>query len=398
MVSYTHMPSRKSNVSNPPAEKAAAGVLTPDEYEKAQQRFGELFATTPTKVFLLGAGCSHCAKIPLTKDITNTILNGKRLTGASQGILDDIKKNYGKAPVANIEDYLSDVIDLLAIAERRAKQGAHSSNGNHPPLDALKSTAAEIKHAIAKIIIEHEEATGVLHETSAHRCFVRTAHGLTAGRIRGTRTDYLCLNYDTLLEKALALEKIPYADGIRGGGFGWWDQETFLQDGLAARVFKLHGSVNWRSLDGEPFPRRIEATMRVDGGEEFMIWPASTKYSETRRDPYAQLAQKGWEGFKMGMLSADRLLIICGYRFADDHINGAIEQALSESEKHLTVVAFVDKEATEKLRTWFGDRFAKNILIYSEIGFFHGDYKRTAEDLQWWKFENFHKMIPGGEQ
>ena len=50
--------------------------------------------------------------------------------------------------------------------------------------------------------------------------------------------DYLVLNYDTVLEDALALERVPFSDGLDGGVTGWWNPETFDRGGLAARVLQ----------------------------------------------------------------------------------------------------------------------------------------------------------------
>ena len=377
----------------------------PDHFKEAQQRFGEMFRNVPSKAFLLGAGCSHYANIPLTDELTTIILGGKnddakRVNGQSRKILDAVKSKYANSETSGIEDYLSEIIDYLAIVERRGNHGVNTNSDIPYPINDLRAVVAQIKSAIANIIIRREREIKIMDETSAHRRFVRIAHGLTAGRIRGT-TDYLCLNYDTLLEKSLALEGIPYTDGMRGGELGWWDKDTFEpSEKLSARVFKLHGSVNWRSLDGETFPRRIEAVVPDKDGDEFMIWPASTKYRETQRDPYAQLAIMGWESVKAKSIPTGKLLIVCGYRFADDHINGAMEQAVHESKGHLTVVAFVGEEATDKMMGWINNNniLGDNTLVYSPKGFFHGNRQETDIGkglLPWWKFENFHRMVTG---
>ena len=211
--------------------------------------------------------------------------------------------------------------------------------------------------------------------------------------------DYLVLNYDTLIESALALEKLPYADGMNGGNSAWWDAETYKMNGLSARVFKLHGSIDWSELSGDPLPRRIEKSLKLPVGSErkILIWPASTKYRETQRDPYAQLS-----GIARSVLrpAPERqiVLTVCGYSFGDSHINIEIERALRESGGELTLVVFTsDEEPTGELNRLHRDgSLADQIRIYARRGFFHGStMKKSPADLPWWKFENITRLLEG---
>ena len=78
-------------------------------------------------VFLLGAGCSKCAGLPLTDELTTKTLSSTKLDSTTKTILSAIKSLFTGAPGANIEDYLSEIVDLLAIAERRTLRGATSN-------------------------------------------------------------------------------------------------------------------------------------------------------------------------------------------------------------------------------------------------------------------------------
>ena len=171
--------------------------------------------------------------------------------------------------------------------------------------------------------------------------------------------DYLVLNYDTVLEDALALERVPFADGMEGGATGWWSPETtFDRDGLEARVLKLHGSIDWFEFEDDPLPRRLAP--KLAGGDRdarnVLIWPASTKYREAQHDPYAQLAAR-FRSVLAPHDREDRLLVVCGYRFADEHVNREIERALRQSEDRLTMVAFSSDNQPEGslLQSWQQD-------------------------------------------
>ena len=94
------------------------------------------------------------------------------------------------------------------------------------------------------------------------------------------------------------------------------------------------------------------------------------------------------------------MLVICGYSFGDTHINIEVDRALRESVGDLTVVAFTNEnEPTGQLKTWNEDeRVQDQVLIFSNRGFFHGQFSEKATtDLLWWKFENITRLL-GGER
>lgn len=213
--------------------------------------------------------------------------------------------------------------------------------------------------------------------------------------------NYLVLNYDTLIEDALALEKVLFADGLDGGVTGWWNAETFSQEGLAARVLKLHGSINWSEFPNETLPRRVPKTISDTAAKDrrIVIWPASTKYRETQRDPYSQLANLTREVLRP-IDGSQCVLVVCGYSFGDSHINMELDRALRESKGRLTIVAFSSDETLEgTLKAWHIESAVREqVLIYGRRGFWHGDTIEASDiDLPWWKFENITRLL-GGER
>ena len=352
------------------------------------------------RVFLIGAGCSKCAGLPLMSELTEKVLGVVTIDETTKAILGSIRDIFGGATNANIEDYLSELIDLLAIAERREMRGATQKaitvgNTTYDVL-ALRKATEQIKQSIAEVIDKK-----VSIET--HRSFIKAIHRpIRPGKsIQGQIVDYLVLNYDTVLEDALALERIPFSDGIDGGVSGWWNPDTFDRNGLAARVFKLHGSINWCEIRDDSLPRRIASCVQVEsvGDRHVMIWPASTKYRESQLDPYAQIAERSRQALRPSR-GDQRFLIVCGYQFGDPHINFEIDRALRESEGDLTLLVFTsENEPSGQLEKWRQDlTITDQILIYANRGFFHGDQAiSSAEDLLWWKFENVVRLI-GGER
>lgn len=128
-----------------------------------------------------------------------------------------------------------------------------------------------------------------------------------------------------------------------------------------------------------------------------MIWPASTKYRETQRDPYAQLADRARRSLRPPA-NKDLVLIICGYSFGYSHINLELDRALRESSGQLAIMVFTSEETlTGQLLTWNSDSVTRDqVLIFSRRGYFHGtNHHPSPTDLPWWKFEHLTRLIRG---
>ena len=92
------------------------------------------------------------------------------------------------------------------------------------------------------------------------------------------------------------------------------------------------------------------------------------------------------------------VLTICGYRFADTHINLEIDNALRESNQRLTVLVFTEDETLQgQLKLWNEDVNTRDqVRVFSKKGLFHGDMKISSTDeLPWWKFENLTRILRG---
>jgi hypothetical protein len=348
--------------------------------------------------FLLGAGCSRCANLPLMEELTDQVLNNKTLSSKTKGILGFLVQDFEGSGISTIEDYMSDLIDRLSIAQRRHDCKVANCNlklDTEYSLEDLRQALEEIKMAIARCINKDIEI-------STHRNFIRAVHGMSqSGKpLNSPAVNYFILNYDTLIEDSLALERVPYVDGFSGGVTGWWDSNCFKNKGVAARVFKVHGSIDWCLLEDDVLPRRIRPRIKsISHDERFMIWPAATKYRETQRDPYAQMISC-MRTILRPSKNTDAILTICGYRFGDSHINLELDRALRESEQRLTIVAFTSEDKPNgQLKKWIEDHEVRDqVRIYANRGFFHGDEQITSKrDLPWWKFETITRLL-GGER
>ena len=382
-------------------------MITPDDlsfirtkpFSDVVEKFEELLVQG-APAFLIGAGCSRCAGLPLTAELTRIAMDSENLDETSKAILAGIQILFDSATISNIEDYLSELVDLIAIAERRTERGvpqAQMTIADRPySVMQLRTAAKQIKESILNAVDKEVEV-------ETHRKFIRAVHRpVRVGKATtGSVVDYLVLNYDTVIEDALAIERVTFSDGIEGGVTGWWNPDTLDRNDLAARVLKLHGSVDWCEVAGDSLPRRIAPNLQIQDMRDrrILIAPASTKYRETQLDPFAQLADRARRVMRPTH-GTERVLVVCGYSFGDAHINIEIDRALHECAGELTVIAFSsENEPAGLLEKWNNDGAIRDqVLIFAKHGFFHGDIAfRTNCDLPWWKFENVVRLL-GGER
>jgi hypothetical protein len=175
--------------------------------------------------FLIGAGCSKNAGLPQMLELTNEVMEHKKIGKETKKLLDEVRKLFSGADDATIEDFMSEIVDLLSIAERRTQRGATllkiTVGDQDINSEELQHALDEIKQAVSSSIGEKEV------DATTHQKFIRAIHSsLQAGKIsRGV--DYFVLNYDTLIEDALGLEQVVYFHGFTGAATGWWNPSTF---------------------------------------------------------------------------------------------------------------------------------------------------------------------------
>lgn len=87
-----------------------------------------------------------------------------------------------------------------------------------------------------------------------------------------------------------------------------------------ARLWKIHGSINWR-LDSN---NNIIRTYEKDNKQSYLIYPSHLKYDQSRKMPYLAMLDR----LKDFIMFPSSALFIVGYSFSDDHINDIILQSL----------------------------------------------------------------------
>ncbi|POZ17034.1 hypothetical protein C3Z09_08285 [Lelliottia aquatilis] len=373
-------------------------VFSQKELKEAVNKLEELLSHS--KVVLLGAGASFCAGLPLTNQLTDSALRSDKLSNDSKEILNAIQNSFvGASPASHIEDYLSELVDWLAITTRRSNRNV---DGSKVTISGIEYSNEQLLKAIDEIKLAIFDVINISVDSEIHERFVQALHRpIRPGKDSHSGTiDYLVMNYDTLIEDSLALSKLRYSDGLEGGVSGWWNPSAFEQNNLDARVFKLHGSINWAEHPPSTTPLRIATYLKrsQQQASKIMIWPASTKYRETQLDPYANLLHRARCALNP-QGGSQRVLLIAGYSFGDAHINLEIERGLRSSNGNLTVIAFTsDSKPTGILESWYNNSaINEQVLIFANNGFFHAENEIISEkNIEWWKFENLTQILEGG--
>ena len=366
--------------------------------------------------WLFGAGISLDAGIPLMWPLTERVFTRAR----NEGEPNDIKVlEFVKGQLtddSHIEHILSQLGDHRAIADR-SKDKAVAFDGVTLSVDDLDQLHQRILTWIAETIrwgYKPGKPGGPLEEIGTHQnrivvienhssfvsaLFNRSQAGV-AERRRAVRL--FTTNYDTLLEDALALGGFSYWDGFSGGAVAYrshryGDDEPDLS--YRAHVIKLHGSIDWhlgeddrvwRVRDGDLYPKKISRVL---------IYPQSTKYLATQRDPFA--AQFDLLRRSLGA-PEENLFATCGYSFGDEHINQEVELALQRPENKTTILAFAS-ELNPTLGKWRSGPWGKRVYVISGEGLYVGNDGPYAPPTagtkrDWWTFAGVTKMLNCGSE
>jgi hypothetical protein len=222
---------------------------------------------TPIGVFI-GAGCPVSIRVTdgavtvplipdvagLTKLIFDEILRDTLMKEVLTSLLSQFSTDGRPAP--NIEDMLSHVRSLRLVAGKSAIR------------DLSIGQLAAIEQKICEKIALHAGK-----ELPADRItpYHRLAEWI-GGIPREQPIEIFTTNYDLLMEQALEERHIPYFDGFVGSRETFFDLHAIENELLPprwARLWKLHGSINWQAHDdGE-----VRRTVKPGTSGQAMIFP-----------------------------------------------------------------------------------------------------------------------------
>ncbi|HBS5952148.1 TPA: SIR2 family protein [Klebsiella variicola] len=379
------------------------------EIENDLEQFQELL-NCPEQNWLLGAGISYSAKIPLMYPLTSRIMELIQEDAEAVNLITKIKSEL--PPNLHIEHILSHLGDYSAIASRTLKKEIEICKENFT-LDCIEKNHNKILKYIADTIrygyVEKPEKIigdkdNFIVDIKEHFNFINTIfYSLRAGiNERRKPIRLFTTNYDTLLEDALALNRIPYWDGFSGGAVAYrsyqYGQIEPMND-AKAHIIKMHGSIDWfQNDDGSLWRVRDRDTYPIKNNR-VLIYPQSTKYIATQKDPFS--AQFDLLRKSLNSLSY-HVLIVCGYSFGDEHINQEINLSLSNPNNKTVLLAFceeVDNKIPEVLDVWRCSDWGERVYVATQNGLYVGSkspIKRKDEYDDWWTFSGMTKVLKEG--
>jgi len=321
--------------------------------------------------WIFGAGISYEANIPLMKTLTNRVCNllpAGKSKDLYKSISTDLPDGY------NIEHVLSHIGDFISLSER-SRYCSVELQGTAYSTDEFINLHTELVRQIGETIrygyTEADTVKGISEKVGSiekpivdiknHRNFVKALVASKANLLARSSISIFTLNYDTLMEDALALEKFDINDGFTGAAIGFWEPDKSFNEKLGINIIKLHGSVDWLKDTKDGLIRTRYGVNYLDHSSKVLIYPQATKYVETQKDPFATLFMK----FRERLLSPlEHVTISAGYSFGDNHINSEISLALKSLGNKTTLIVFIH-DINEILSTWLRDQtIAKKITDY----------------------------------
>lgn len=253
------------------------------------------------------AGTKSLKHIPDVNGLTDEV--GAALNEA--GFKDHWKRLRGackteKLPDPNVEHILTQLRTICAL--RGAVTVDEMTPADLQKLD--KKICSQIANAVGKRLPDH---------TNAYDRFAAWVGHIN----RVDPIEVFTPNYDLLIEEALEKYKVPFFDGFVGAREPFFDLAAIERDLVPtrwARLWKLHGSINWVKRDDESVFRCHPA----GEGQQLLIYPSHLKYEQSRRMPYLAMIDR----LRTFFGDTNPVLVVCGYSFADEHLNEVILEGL----------------------------------------------------------------------
>lgn len=365
--------------------------------------------------WLLGAGISYDAKLPLMYPLTNKVKSDfqAKHTELYASVFNPL---LAELPTdCHVEHLLSHLGDYAALAERH-KDKKTSIAGEEVELATLQEVHSLIINCISDVIrggyVENADGS-VLEEGTpvnpivcikAHLEFIDILFNHTSAGIyeRRKAANIFTTNYDTLLEDALALNRVPYWDGFSGGAVAYRTLsygDSIPSSGFRANLLKIHGSIDWYLCDKGYVWRVRDADQYPKKENRVLIYPQATKYVATQQDPFSTQ----FDLFRKTLNSTNsNVLAVCGYSFGDDHINNEIEFALSKEKNKTVLVAFLeckDGVIPKCLERWRTSSYGKQIFIVTGDGLYVEDQEaiKRKQDVDFgWTFKGMTEILKNG--
>ncbi len=278
--------------------------------------------------FLLAAGCPLSVRIagnPLLPDmagltkIINDVHATDAVTSPYKRLLEELSK-AGKDS-SNLEDVLTYIRSMKEVSTGGGiVRGFTEYDLNSLEVEICKTIA----NAVTKDLPDGD---------NSYRRLARWVSSID----RAVPVEIFTTNYDLLIEQALEEQNVPFFDGFSGARYPFFDIHSVEENELPpywTRLWKLHGSVNWKVLS-----KGVCRVSKGEVGSPELIYPSKLKYDQSRKMPFLAMSDR----LTSFLLKPHAVLFVCGYSFGDEHINDTIINALKVNQSANVVALMYGK-------------------------------------------------------
>lgn len=322
--------------------------------------------------FLLAAGCPLSVKdsgnplLPDMAGLTKIINNAHDADAATtpyKRLMEELDK-AGKN-TSNLEDVLTFIRSMKEVST-----GGGTVRGfTERELNILETEICDIiVNAVTKDLPDGD---------NSYRRLARWVSSID----RTVPVELFTTNYDLLLEQALEEQSVPFFDGFSGARYPFFDIHSAEGNELPsywARVWKLHGSVNWKAM-----PRGVCRVSKGVAGSPELIYPSKLKYDQSRKMPFLAMSDR----LTNFLLKSHAVLFVCGYSFGDEHINDTIINALKVNQSANVVALMYGKMKKDAAGTLVAPEAVKMALERPNLSIWHDEEAVIgAQRREWSKF------------
>jgi hypothetical protein len=273
---------------------------------------------------LTGAGASLCALNALGEPLAPSM--SALWTAVEEAIgATEFAAILGRFPKANLGKNIEKLLSLCKVYLELNEAAA----GTDEDVAGVREFVARAEACILGRVDFVDRETLL----TAHEAYVRKI-----GRrgFRKARAKLFTTNYDLTIEEVARRLRFTIIDGFSHSLEQVYDRQHFELDIVrreatkeapdyipnAFHLYKLHGSADWRRIDGEVVRSRDNTN-----GKPVLIYPRSSKYQEAFDPPYLDMMG----AFQAALREPDTALVIAGFGFNDDHISRPIISALESN-------------------------------------------------------------------
>lgn len=275
-----------------------------------------------------GAGTSKACGLPDVAALTSTIrasLEGEQLAAFER-----------IASTRNLEQALSRLRRIQAVVDDGDRvSGLSGEEARALDVDVCRLIIRELTTADTRL-----DAVNKLASWVARADYARPVELFT-------------VNYDVLIETALEGLAVPYFDGFVGFAQGRFrtdlveashEETDAMIPRFFARIWKLHGSVNWARDQSDAAGDVVRLGRPVPNDQIAAIFPSDAKYEESRRMPFVVLQDR----LRRALHEPETLFLIAGYSWGDDHLNELFFEAAARRPRS-EYIAFCYSEIPQNL-------------------------------------------------